>query len=443
MDNGPTIPLDLPPGRREGLGCGTTFNVAEAYSSQQKPPSAFLDERTIRRVGESVSRKRKGKVVILHLAVQYPFAGVVWQLLHHLVGFRQLGCDVYYLEDNRNYVYDPVTQMRIADAERNLKLVVPVLDRFGFSDKWAFLDPASEKYVGMNESRCAALLREADAAINLCGASNPREEHIASRCLVYLETDPGSFQVKLDRRDPETMAYAAAHKLFFTYAYNIGESDCLLPTAGIEWHRTRPPVLLDEWHEGIGPKEPGAFTTVGTWHHRGSDVEIGGDKFFWSKHVNFVKVLEVAARTNQAIELATDIDSGPDYDRAIRYGFTFAPVVPMSLDIDNYRTYISSSRGEFTVAKDLYTRTRSGWFSDRTVCYLAAGRPVITQSTGFEKYVPAGDGLIAFDRPDGAVEAIKEVNRDFTRHARAARKIAIDYFDALKLLDEMADVIGL
>jgi hypothetical protein len=390
-----------------------------------------------------LSRKRKGKVVILHLATQYPFAGIVWQLLHHLVGFRQLGCDVYYLEDNRAYVYDPVTQMSVADAEPNLKLVGPVLERFGFRNKWAFHDPATQKYVGMDKSRCAALLREADAVINLCGASNPREEQIATKCLVYLETDPGSFQVKLARRDPATVAYAAAHQLFFTYGYNIGQADCLLPTAGIEWHRTRPPVLLDEWHEGIVPKEPDAFTTVGTWQNQGHDVEIGGDKFFWSKHVNFLKVLEVAGRAKQAIELAMDIDSGPDYDRAIRGGFTFAPVVPMSLDIDSYRTYVSSSRGEFTAAKDLYARTRSGWFSDRTACYLAAGRPVITQSTGFEKYVPAGEGLMAFDGPEDAVAAIKEVNRDFARHARAARDIAVEYFDALKLLDEMAEVIGL
>jgi hypothetical protein len=157
-----------------------------------------------------VSGKRKGKVVLLHLAVRYPFAGVVWQLLHHLVGFRQLGCDVYYLEDNRAYVYDPVTQTPVADAQRNLKLVGPVLDRFGFRGKWAFLDPVSEEYFGMDKSHCAALLREADAVINLCGASNPGEEHIANKCLVYLETDPGLFQVKLARRDPEAITYAAA-----------------------------------------------------------------------------------------------------------------------------------------------------------------------------------------------------------------------------------------
>jgi hypothetical protein len=390
-----------------------------------------------------LSRKCKGKVVILHLAVRYPLAGVVWQLLHHLVGFRQLGCDVYYIEDNRAYVYDPLTRTQVADSRPNLKLVGGALDRFGFRGKWAFLDPASEKYVGMDEAHCTALLRHADAVINLCGASNPCEEHIANNCLVYVETDPGLLEVKLDRRNTEALAYAAAHKLFFTYGYNIGESDCLLPTAGIEWHRTRPPVLLDEWQESIGPREPRVFTTVGTWHNQGNDIEIGNDKFFWSKHVNFVKVLEVARRANQKIEFATDIYSGPEYERAVRDGLTFVPVVPMSLDLDNYRTYVSSSRGEFTVAKDIYARTRSGWFSDRSACYLAAGRPVVTQSTGFEKSVPVGDGLMAFDGPDEAVNAIKEINSDYQRHARAARKIAADYFDALKLLGEMAEEIGL
>jgi hypothetical protein len=390
-----------------------------------------------------VSRRRKGKVVILHLAIRYPFAGVVWQLLHHLVGFERLGCDVYYLEDNGAYVYDPEKQTLVADAHRNLQLVGTVLDRFGFRGRWGFLDPVSQNYVGMNKSQCAALLREADAVINLCGASYPREEHLANKCLVYVETDPGILQVKLDCGDPEALTLAAAHKLFFTYGYNIGESDCLLPTAGIEWHRARPPVLLDEWHEGIGSDEPAALTTIGSWHNKGNDVVIGGDKFFWSKRVNFVKLLEVAHRANQPIELAIGIDSSPDYERAVRGGFTVKCPVPLSLNIESYRTYISASRGEFTVAKDLYARTRSGWFSDRSVCYLAAGRPVITQRTGFEKYLPAGEGLIVFDGPEEAIEAIKEVNRDYRRHTRAAREIAVEYFDALKLLDAMAETVGL
>ena len=345
--------------------------------------------------------KRKGKIVVLHLAARYPFAGVIWQLLHHLIGFRNLGLDVYYIEDHRAYVYDPIAGEPVRDPTRNLKLLGGVLDRFGFADRWAFVDSVRDQYVGMSRDRCDELIRNADGVINLCGATEPRDEHRASRCLVYLETDPGLFEVELMRKMPPALEFVRAHQLLFTYGANIGAADCVLPTAGMNWRGTRPPVLLDEWR--AAPGEPRAFTTVGTWHNHGHDLEIRGETFYWSKHLNFQKVLEVARRAAQPIEIATNLESGPDYDRAINGGFSIVPVVPMSLDIDSYRDYIRASRAEFTVAKDVYARTRSGWFSDRTVCYLAAGRPVVTQRTGFEKFVPEGEGLLGFDTPDEAV----------------------------------------
>jgi hypothetical protein len=287
------------------------------------------------------------------------------------------------------------------------------------------------------------LFRDADAIVNLCGATEPRAEHEQSRCLVYLETDPGVLQLEVSHKIPTAMSFAKSHKLHFTYCYNIGASDCILPSAGIDWHRTRPPVSLDEWHPGVGPAEPRSFTTVGTWQNNGSDMEIAGEIYYWSKHINFRKALEVAARAAQPIELATNLTSGPDYERAIAGGFSITPAVPMSLDVDDYRDYVSRSRGEFTVAKDIYVRPRTGWFSDRTVCYLAAGRPVVTQRTGFEKFIPTGEGLLGFDTPDEAVDAIRTINADYPRHARAARAIAVEYFDAVKLLDEIAEAAGI
>ena len=390
-----------------------------------------------------MNHKRKGKIVVLHLAARYPFAGVIWQLMHHLIGFRQLGFDVYYIEDHRAYVYDPTIESTNMDPSRNLKVLGGVLERYGFGDRWAFFDSVKDEYAGMPRERCMALLRDADAVINLCGATEPREEHQRSRCLVYLETDPGVVQLELARKIPNSVAFVKSHKLLFTYCYNIGAPDCLLPTAGFDWHPTRPPVNLEEWHPGIGPAEPAAFTTVGTWQNNGNDMEIAGETYYWSKHLNFRKVLEVAARANQQIEIATNLGSGPDYDRAIAGGFTISPVIPMSLDIDTYREYVSQSRGEFTVAKDIYVRPRTGWFSDRTVCYLAAGRPVVTQRTGFEKFIPTGAGLLGFDTPDEAVDAIGQINADYPRHARVAREIAAEYFDPAKLLDEIAVAAGI
>jgi len=390
-----------------------------------------------------VKNKHRGKIVVLHLAIRYPFAGVVWQLLHHLVGFRRLGFEVYYLEDNWAYVYDPLQRSPVPDAGPNLKLVGDTLQRFGFADRWGFLDPATGDYLGMSATRCRELLKDADAVINLCIATKPREEHRSCRRLVYLETDPGPFQVSLARGDADALETARYHHHFFTYAYNLGAPDCVLPAANLRWHRTRPPVLLDLWHTGVGPAEPALFTTVGTWTNRGKDVEINGEKYWWSKHLNFRRVLDVARLAGQPIELATDIDSGPDYERALAGGFTIRPVIPMSLDLEGYREYISASRGEFTPSKDLYVRTRSGWFSDRTATYLAAGRPVVTQYTGFEKYIPTGAGLLGFNDAAEAVDALRRINADYPRHAKAARELAEEYFDAGKLLEEMASAMGL
>jgi Glycosyl transferases group 1 len=387
--------------------------------------------------------KRKGKIVVLHLAARYPFAGVIWQLIHHLVGFRQLGLDVYYIEDHRAHVYDPTIETITTDPSRNLKVLGAVLDRYGFGDRWAFLDSIREEYVGMSRERCMELIRDADAVVNLCGATEPRVEHDNSHCLVYLETDPGVVQLELARKIPTTVRFAKSHKLHFTYCCNIGAPDCLLPTAGLDWHVTRPPVNLEEWRPGVGPAAPRSFTTVGTWQNNGNDMVIAGETYYWSKHINFRKALEVAARAAQPIELATNLTAGPDYDRAIAGGFSITPAVPMSLDVDTYRDYVSSSRGEFTVAKDIYVRPRTGWFSDRTVCYLAAGRPVVTQRTGFEKFIPTGEGLLGFDTPEEAVEAIRAINADYPRHARAAREIAVEYFNPVKLLDEIAVAAGI
>jgi hypothetical protein len=386
-----------------------------------------------------VKGKSRGQIVVLHLAARYPFGGVVWQLLQHLIGFRALGFDVYYIEDHRGHVYDPDALSLVPDPTNNLKRLDAVLTRFDFGGRWAFLDSVREEYVGMTRARCFELLRESDFVVNLCGATEPRDEHRAAKSLIYLETDPGVFQLELKRKIPTALDFARAHRHFFTYAQNIGAPDCVLPAAGLQWHPTRPPVVLDEWHPGVGAAEPRAFTTVGTWRNNGSDMEIAGQTYYWSKHVNFQKMIDVARRANQPIELATDLTSGADYDAAVVGGFEFSPVVPMSLDIDAYRNFISGSRGEFTVAKDIYVRPRTGWFSDRTVCYLAAGRPVVTQRTAFERFVPTGEGLLGFDDADEAVEAIKQINADYARHARAAREIAVNYFDATKLLSDVAE----
>jgi hypothetical protein len=160
-----------------------------------------------------MKKKHNGKVVLLHLAARYPFAGVMWQLIHHLVGLRELGLEVYYLEDHGAWVYDPLADAVSRDASRNLKLLAEVMERWGFRDRWAFFDVASGEYVGMGRERSLQLLAEADAVINLCGATWPRDEHRRTRCLVYLETDPGVYQVRYAQGDESARGMLDAHRV--------------------------------------------------------------------------------------------------------------------------------------------------------------------------------------------------------------------------------------
>jgi hypothetical protein len=384
-----------------------------------------------------------GLIIVHHLSIQLPFAGIIWQLLHHLIGFRSLGLDVYYVEDSGGqWVYDPIAGTYISDPQRNLAVVTNVLERYGFGDRWAFRDPLSGEYLGMSRAKCTRLIRDADAVFNLCGAINPEEQHANTRCLVYLGTDPGQFQVQLEQGDPKTTSCANAHHLFFTYAYELGTPECPLPTGGLRWQRTRPPVLLDHWACFLGLPDSGLFTTVGTWENKGRDIRIRGETYSWSKHLNFMKMLEVPNGSSQHIELATDLHSGEDYERMKSAGFRLRSAIPMSLDADEYRNYIGSSRGEFSVAKDVVARTGSGWFSDRSACYLAAGRPVVLQRTGFERSLPVGVGLSCFNNTEEAVDAIRSISANYERHSRAAREIAREYFDAAKLLREIAEAAG-
>ncbi len=390
-----------------------------------------------------MERRRKGRIVVLHLAARFPFAGILWQLLHHLVGLRQLGFDVYYLEDHGAWTYDPISQTPVANPDSNVRSLVAALERFGFADRWAFYDCERNEYLGLSRARCYELLVEADAVINLCAATELRDEHRRSRCLIYVQTDPGILQVQLAHGDVAVVDDVSAHHLHFTYALNIDESDCLLPAGGITWRRARPPVLLDQWRYIAPLRADDYFTTVCTWRNKGKDIELGSETYFWSKDVTFRRFLNVANLADQTIELATDLTTGGDFDQAIAGGFAVVPALPMSLDLDQYRRYVAASRGEFTASKDVVVRTRSGWFSDRSVCYLAAGRPVVTQTTGFEKYLPADKGLIAFATADEAVAAIRAINRDYRSHSRAAFAIAAEYFAAPKVLGEITSAAGL
>jgi hypothetical protein len=239
------------------------------------------------------------------------------------------------------------------------------------------------------------------------------------------------------------MNMLSAHTHHFTYGENLGEPDCGIPASPFHYQVTRPPVVTD-WWDAEPPSDTGApFSTVAHWKQTDKDVEWNGELYKWSKDVEFRKFLELPRRCPEPFELALTGIDGEGRDELEALGWRTADALRVSGHIETYRDYVRAARGEFTVAKDQYVRMRSGWFSDRSVCYLAAGRPVITQETGFSKFVPTGRGLFGFETLDEILDAVDRIAGDYDAHSEAAREIAADCFAAEKVIGSMLEEAGL
>ena len=369
-----------------------------------------------------------------------PFAGVGWQVAQYLEGFRRLGHEVLYLEDTQRWPYDPVGNTVCDDARPAIAYVAALTERCGLEDRWAYRDVAAEGQLhGVSERVLERWLDGADLLINLSGAMLLRDEHMSVPVRVYLETDPVRIQIEVAQGRADTVEYLAAHTHHFTYGENFGAPDCGVPIERFTYHPTRPPVILD-WWENVGPpreRSEGFFTTVANWRQTGKDVDWRGERLTWSKHVEFERFTSLPRDVSVPIELALSVDDEGVIEDLRRAGWRVRHAAPLSQDLDAYRDYIRSSAGEFSVAKEQNIRLRSGWFSDRTACYLAAGRPAIVQDTAFGNALPTGEGLLGFNTPEEARQAFEAVLSDYPRHSRAASTIAHDYLRSEKVLGDL------
>jgi hypothetical protein len=385
----------------------------------------------------------KGKIIVFGIIFWYPLAGVTYQFLHYLIGLRRLGYDVYYIEDSGRWIYDPLKFEFSPDASGNIEAVAPVLEAHGFAGRWAFRGNYPEgKCYGMSEEKILELYREADALLNVTASQELREEHMACPRRIYVETDPFAVQVKLAEGDEPTIAALAAHDTHFTFGENLGAPDCELPIERVRWLPTRQPVVLDLWESPIKPARDSAYSTITTWHNKGKSLTFRGETYYWTKDREFLKFIDLPRRRPVPFELAVVVDE--QTERLLHdNGWRTVHSLPVSRDVNMYREYIQRSRGEFTVAKDQVVRPRTGWFSDRSASYLAAGRPVITQETGFSKTLPTGKGLFGFLTMEDILFAIDIIESDYEGSCRAAREVAAEYFAAEKVLGSLMDRAGL
>jgi hypothetical protein len=386
--------------------------------------------------------RKRGRIVLLHFVGQMPLAGIAWQAVNHLVGFEKLGYEAWYVEDHGANPYDPRISSVVMDCDYNVGYLRQAMERHGFAGRWAYWDAIGDVYHGMSREAVHALYAGADAVVNLCGATRLRDEHLRCPKRIMIDTDPVYEQFKYAKADPAARAYVDAHTDFFTYGANLGTPACDVPLCGVNWRPTRPPVDLDLWPRAAD--EPACFTTIATWENKGKNIEFDGTDYLWSKHVNFLRFLDLPRQRPQTcFEMAMLPPDGGVRRHVEDAGWRLADPRPVSADMGNYRDFIAGSRGEFTVAKDIYVRPNSGWFSDRAVCYLASGRPVVTMRTGFTTYCPAGAGLFDYATHDEALAAIDAIAADYRRHSRAAREVAGDIFAADHVLADLLHRAGL
>jgi hypothetical protein len=381
-------------------------------------------------------------VVVLGMMGRTPFAGVGWQVLHYLEGLRRLGCDVTYLEDTGNWPYDADQNTITDDCRYTITYIGRLMAWCGLSDRWAYRAASQGgRLHGPAAARVDELLRQADALINLTGATVLRDEHLRVPVRIFLETDPVLPQIEIAQGCRFTIDLLSAHTHHFTFGENLGAPDCGVPLGRFDYQPTRQPVVLEWWDlhraASLPPGADGRFTTVASWSQSGKDIEWRGEIYTWSKHHEFLKFLSLPGRAGKVFELALACDDAETLRLLAGHGWRVVDALALSKDALPYRDYILGSRGEFTVAKDQNVRLRSGWFSDRSACYLAAGKPVITQDTGFGNVLPTGRGLFAFRTMSDVLAAIDAIESDYEGHGRAARGVAAEYFNAEKVVGSL------
>ena len=369
-----------------------------------------------------------GRIVVAGAVAQKPHcAGHAWQFLQYLLGFRRLGWEVCFID--RIGGGDPVAGARqLGD----------VMAWAGLEGAWSLGLPGGER-AGLGRARVLERIRDADLLLNVMGFENDEELLGAARLRVFLDTDPGFGQMwhALGLAD-----IFAGHDAHVTIGTHIGAPGCTVPTCGLDWITTPQPVVLDAWP--LAPPAPGgAFTSVASWRGAYGPIDYDGHRYGLRVH-QLRRFAELPARARGRFELALDIHpaDAADAKRLRDGGWRLRPPAEVAGTLDDYRDYLRGSAAEVMVAKGMYVDSRSGWFSERSTCYLASGRPVLAQDTGLAELYPLGEGLIAFDTLEEAIAGAQELRAHPARHAAAARALAEEHFDSDLVLGRLLDALG-
>ena len=374
------------------------------------------------------------RIVVLGYVVRGPLGGLAWHHLQYVMGLARLGHDVYFIEDSDHYpsCYDPDRGVTDADPSYGLRFAASAFQRVGLGERWAYHDSHTACWRGPLGAGAAQICSSADLLLNVSAVNplRPWTRDIPIRVLI--DTDPAFTQIR-HLTDPKARELALSHNAYFTFGENFGQPDCLIPDDGLPWRPTRQPIVLDAW--GVVPGNPdAAFSTVMQWDSYARQ-EFGG-RHFGMKAESFSPFLDLPRHTTQRLELALG-SSGAPRDRLVREGWRLRNPLEVTRDPWTYQDYIRGSKGEFGIAKHGYVVSHSGWFSERSAAYLASGRPVVVQETGFSRWLTADAGVVPFSNPDEALAGLEGVAGRYSHHCQAAREVARDWFDADKVLSTL------
>jgi hypothetical protein len=371
--------------------------------------------------------------------VRYPLGGNLSWVLQWLVGFRNLGHEIWFVEKSSypDSCFNPGTGVMSDDCSSGVHAVRCLLEQFDLQDRFCFVD-AAEGYHGLSQAEVRAVFESADVFIDMGthGAWLAEAESAALRVLIELE--PGYTQIKFEHR------LAAGEQLpqydyYYTNGFNIGTPESTAPTAGLNWRSVVNPVVPRLFPTLPAPANA-PFTTVMNWQAH-QTVEFNGYRY-GQKDVEFEKFIDLPGMVDTPVEIAVSGKNVPT-GRLQASGWRLRDAHRVTRSVRSYIDYIVSSCAEFGVCKNVFVATHSGWFSDRSAHYLACGRPVVIQDTGFGKYLPCGEGLFAVRTVEEAAAAVEEITCNYDFHSRRAREIAIEHLDAEKILGGFLDGLGI
>jgi len=372
------------------------------------------------------------KVVCAGGLVRYPLGGFTWHHLQYLIGLKRLGHQVTYFEHYGlpNSCWDPLRVAWTSVPSYGIDYARDLFQQHNLDDRWCFI-AEDGTYYGMPRTQLAQACRDCDVFLNLSNFNQIPEIELCRR-RVLVDTDPVFTQI---RGHGLTESFSQ-YNVLATYGENVHKPGCEMPTADQTWVPTRQPIVLDLWN-AANNSATGSFTTVMNWKAFGDRKYRG--RVYGQKDRQFEPFFSLPAETGHLMELAMGVPPPQIHDRLQAGGWVLRDPAQVTPTPSSYQAFIRDSRAEFSVAKHAYVSTGCGWFSDRSAAYLASGRPVVIEDTGFSSWLEVGLGALAFRSRDEALESISEVDGHYSRHSRAAREIAEAYFDSSKVLNSLLD----